>query len=106
VEAANPFFEQPVLNGPYDQPARHWELDVSGQPTQQIIPNRRRAEFITPIPKPRKRKGAKDQEAIVFNEGSDLSTSAQQYSTPSRSSFRTAMSLSEAKVEFHRQEAN
>jgi hypothetical protein len=31
------------------EPKRHWELDEQGQPTQQIIENRRRAEFITPI---------------------------------------------------------
>ena len=79
VEAANHFFEHPVLNGPYDQPARHWELDRSGQPTQQILLSRRRAEFITPIPKPRKRKGSGVQEAMVFNEGSGLSTATQQY---------------------------
>jgi type III restriction enzyme len=79
VEAANHFFEKPVLNGPYDQPARHWELDHLGQPTQRILPSRRRAEFITPIPKPRKRKGTGVQEAIVFNEGSNLSSATQQY---------------------------
>lgn len=33
----NRFFEQPILNSPYDYPVRHWELDSSGQPTQQII---------------------------------------------------------------------
>ncbi len=54
----NRFFERPILNSPYKYPAQHWELDATGQPTQQIIENRRRAEFITPIPKPRKRKGA------------------------------------------------
>ena len=54
----NRFFEQPILNSPYDYPARHWELDREGQPTQKIIESRRRAEFITPIPKPKKRKGA------------------------------------------------
>ncbi len=58
----NRFFEQPILNSPYDYPSRYWELDASGQPTQEIIENRRRAEFITPIPKPRKRKGAATQE--------------------------------------------
>ena len=55
----DPFFEQPILNSPYAFPTRHWELDPSGQPTQQIIPTRRRAEFITPIPKPKKQKGAR-----------------------------------------------
>jgi type III restriction enzyme len=75
----NRFFEKPILNSPYKYPAQHWELDASGQPTQKIIENRRRAEFITPIPKPRKRKGAAAQQAIIFDEGKGLSTAAQQY---------------------------
>ena len=75
----NPFFDHPVLNSPYAYPARHWELDDQGQPTQQIIESRRRAEFITPIPKPRKRKGSDAQQQLVFDEGKGLSTSAQQY---------------------------
>lgn len=54
----NAFFDQPILNSPYDYPARHWELDDQGQPTHKIIDARRRAEFITPIPKPKKQKGA------------------------------------------------
>ncbi|HVA64102.1 MAG TPA: hypothetical protein VNF74_10290 [Terriglobales bacterium] len=48
------FFEHPVLNLPYQCLARHWELDEDGQPTTKIIATRRTAEFITPIPKPRK----------------------------------------------------
>ena len=50
------FFLHPILNSPYEYPRRHWELDDTGQPTQAIIENRRRADFITPIPKPRKQK--------------------------------------------------
>ena len=76
---SNPFFEKPILNSPYECPQRHWELDAHGQPTQQIIERRRRAEFITPIPKPRKRKAAAAQEQIVFDEGKGLSTKEQQY---------------------------
>ena len=76
----NLFFEQPVLNSPYECPSRHWELDQDGQPTQEIINNRRQAEFITPIPKPKKRKGSSaDQAALVFDEGEGLSTEEQQY---------------------------
>lgn len=75
----NRFFEKPILNSPYTYPARHWELDKDGQPTQQIIENRRRAEFITPIPKPRKRKGSVNQTQLIFDEGKGLSTAAQQY---------------------------
>lgn len=33
----NRFFEKPILNSPYEYPARHWELDANGQPTQRII---------------------------------------------------------------------
>src|SRR6266545_1796590 len=75
----NPFFDHPILNSPYDYPAQHWELDDQGQPTHQMIESRRRAEFITPIPKPRKRKGSAAQQPIVFDEGQGLSTPEQQY---------------------------
>jgi type III restriction enzyme len=76
---SNLFFDKPVLNSPYAYPIRHWELDNQGQPTQQIIETRRKAEFITPIPKPRKRKGVAKQMDIVIDEGKGLSTQAQQY---------------------------
>ncbi len=75
----NQFFEKPILNSPYGYPARHWELDESGQPTQQITESRRRADFITPIPKPKKRKGKGDQASLVFDEGKGLSTAEQRY---------------------------
>jgi type III restriction enzyme len=75
----NPFFDHPILNSPYSYPERHWELDAQGQPTQKILERRRRAEFITPIPKPRKRKSSAVQQEIVFDEGKGLSTKAQQY---------------------------
>ncbi|MCC8987537.1 MAG: DEAD/DEAH box helicase family protein [Candidatus Contendobacter sp.] len=73
-----PFFERPILNSPYERPIQHWELDASGQPTQRIIANRRRAEFITPIPKPRRRKSV-EQNALLFDEGLGLSSREQQY---------------------------
>ncbi|NEV65187.1 BPTD_3080 family restriction endonuclease [Thiorhodococcus minor] len=75
----NPFFDQPILSSPYDYPARHWELDDQGQPTQKIIESRRRAELITPIPKPKKQKGAGQQVDLLFDEGLGLSTEQQQY---------------------------
>jgi type III restriction enzyme len=76
---SNPFFDRPILNSPYEYPKRHWELDADGQPTQKIIENRRRAEFITPIPKPKKRRAAIAQQDMVFDEGKGLSTAKQQY---------------------------
>lgn len=73
------FFEQPILNSPYERPSRHWELDEQGQPTGPIIETRRRADFVTPIPKPKKRKGAGTQAQFVYDEGKGLSTDEQQY---------------------------
>ena len=75
---SNAFFEHPILNSPYERPPRHWELDEAGQPTQKIIERRRSAKFITPIPKPKKRKAAA-QPAFIFDEGLGLSTKAQAY---------------------------
>lgn len=74
------FFEQPILNSPYEYPARHWELDEEGQPTGSIIETRRSAKFITPIPKPRKRKkGSAEQRQLVFDEGAGVSSDEQLY---------------------------
>ena len=73
------FFEKPVLNSPYEYPSRHWELDDNGQPTQRIVESRRRAEFITPIPKPKKQRGAAKQGDLLFDEGKGLSTAEQRY---------------------------
>jgi type III restriction enzyme len=78
LKMSNAFFDRPILNSPYEAPLRHWELDEQGQPTQRIIPERRKAEFITPIPKPKKRKDAV-QTQMVFDEGKGLSTEKQQY---------------------------
>ncbi len=50
------FFEQPILNSPYERPARHWELDENRQPTNQQVERRREASFITPIPPPKKQR--------------------------------------------------
>lgn len=75
---SNPFFERPILNSPYEYPRQHWELDDSGQPTQRLIDTRRKAEFITPIPKPRKQKGA-SQQKLDLDDGSGLSSAKQQY---------------------------
>jgi type III restriction enzyme len=71
------FFKRPILNSPYDYPAQHWELDSTGQPTQNVAASRRRADFITPIPKPKKRKTSQGELHLEDEKG--LSTANQQY---------------------------
>ncbi|MGD7653137.1 MAG: BPTD_3080 family restriction endonuclease [Verrucomicrobiales bacterium] len=56
---SNAFFEKPILNSPYFYPRFHWELDEDGQPTEKTIPERRKCSYVTPVPKPKKRKGKK-----------------------------------------------
>ncbi len=72
------FFNQPILNSPYNYPSRHWELD-HGQPTQQIVEKRRPAEYITPLPKPKKRKGQAEQASLLLDDDIGLSSQAQEY---------------------------
>ncbi|MCY4237647.1 MAG: nucleotidyltransferase domain-containing protein [Rhodospirillaceae bacterium] len=66
MEAGNRFFDRPILNSPYKSPGQHWELDGSGQPTNRIVNKRRDVSFITPIPGPKKGKGA--QHTLNFDE--------------------------------------
>ncbi|WP_204105272.1 MULTISPECIES: DEAD/DEAH box helicase family protein [Spirulina sp. CCY15215] len=76
----NVFFEQPILNSPYQYPGQHWELDPEGQPTNKIVSRRRRAEFLTPIPKPRKQKqqeGIQQELPLFDTEG--ISSESQTY---------------------------
>ncbi|WP_338039753.1 BPTD_3080 family restriction endonuclease [Luteibacter yeojuensis] len=71
------FFNQPILNSPYDYPSRHWELDDSGQPTQQIVESRRASSFISPIPKPRRHRG--EQATLALDEVENLADDGQRY---------------------------
>lgn len=56
------FFEDPILNSPYERPCRHWELDGAGIPTQRILASRRGTKLITSIPKPKQRGGKREQD--------------------------------------------
>ncbi|WP_186420138.1 DEAD/DEAH box helicase family protein [Bosea sp. CS1GBMeth4] len=84
------FFERPILNSPYAFPARHWELDADGQPTNRIIETRRRSDLITPVPKPKKRRQSGKQASFVLGADDDLSTQEQEYNpTPIINEVRT-----------------
>nr|VFJ90530.1 MAG: type III restriction enzyme [Candidatus Kentron sp. H] len=77
---SHPFFQRPIINSPYKPPNRHWEPDDRGQPTGQILEGRRPADFITPVPKPKKQKGSSEQQtSLPFHEGKGLSTETQRY---------------------------
>jgi type III restriction enzyme len=71
------FFDRPILNSPYDYPARHWELDESGQPTNQVIERRRSAQYVSPIPKTKKQRAG--QRDLLLPDATGLSTESQKY---------------------------
>jgi len=73
------FFERPILNSPYAYPARHWELDTDGQPTNRIIETRRRCELLTPVPRPQRRRRAPAQAELDIGHDEGRSTAEQQY---------------------------
>ncbi len=77
------FFEQPILNSPYAFPGRHWELDPDGQPTNNILDSRRSSAFVTPVPKPKKRRrgDAAKQSDLLLQDEEGISTADQQYQT-------------------------
>ena len=75
---ATSFFEQPILNSPYETPAQHWELDGDGQPTNKRVAERRAVDFVSPIPQPKKRGRA--QRRMVFDKAAEeLASGGQQY---------------------------
>jgi len=57
--------ENPVINSPYAEPARHFRV-VDGQVTGEIDPRRRPSEFFVPVAKPKK---ASPQLALQFGGG-------------------------------------
>ena len=72
------FFDGPILNSPYEYPARHWELDGTGQPTDRSVERRREVSFISPIPAARKHKNAQ-LELVADDRARQLATGNRQY---------------------------
>ncbi len=73
------FFDAPILNSPYVQPARHWELDENGMPTGRCFETRRMAKYLQPVPKPRKQKRATAKQSSFILGDERISTARQQY---------------------------
>lgn len=76
---AESFFERSILNSPYAYPDRHWQSDDDGQPTNNIFSRRRDSKFLTPVPKPQKRRRSADRPGFVFDSGHGLSSEEQEY---------------------------
>ena len=72
------FHQSPVLNSPYEVPARHWVLDEGRQPTDAVGEGRREVSFISPIPKAKKA-GGKQAQLALDAESEALETREQQY---------------------------
>ena len=74
------FFDHPILNSPYDPPSRYHALDDDGQPLEQPpIDGRRPCDFITPVPKPKRRSAKAAQASMVFEDADGLSDADQEY---------------------------
>ena len=40
------FRDNPIINGPFDKPQWHYELDQDGQPTGKKLPGRRESSHV------------------------------------------------------------
>ncbi|GHT00226.1 restriction endonuclease [Synergistales bacterium] len=88
----NPFFDQPILNSPYEQPAKHWELDeLTKQPTQRIVHKRRPVAYYSPIPRSRKQNDKAEQIRLDLIDAKGLSTAAQEYNVAIINQVRDAV---------------
>lgn len=73
------FFDAPILNSPYEYPARHWELGPDGQPTNALIEHRRKSAYYTPVPKPKKKKAKPQQVEMLLPDTEGISTQGDEY---------------------------
>lgn len=99
---SNPFYDHPILNSPYKCPTRHWELTREGVPTQNIKDSRRPADFITPIPKPRRQRVVQGT-LLTDKTAESISTKKQEYhkDTINRIRHHVAVWRSKPELEWH-----
>lgn len=65
---ATGFFEQPILNSPYEEPSLHHALDPKGQPLNLApVQGRRKCELISPVPASKKQ-GKRAKQEDLFSE--------------------------------------
>lgn len=74
------FFEQPILNSPYERPRLHHALDDQGQPIDAPpIQDRRPSKHLTPVPKSRLRRNNAQQAVLGLDDPDGTPTLDQQY---------------------------
>jgi type III restriction enzyme len=92
------FFEHPILNSPYSEPARHHALDDEGQPTDHPPQEGRRpSALLSPVPKSKKSRSKKPDDeqqnfGLYANDG--ISSVEQEYNpTPIINDIRGHLKL-------------
>ena len=86
------FYEQPILNSPYEEPTQHHALDEDGQPTDNPpIAGRRRSERISPVPKSKKQRSKSElnQKALDLHSDDGISSEDQEYGKPPVNEIRS-----------------
>ena len=69
------FAHNPILNSPYEYPARHWDMDENNQPTAKVNEFRRPSSLKSPIAAARRRGGMTQADLFAENEdGVDYGT--------------------------------
>jgi type III restriction enzyme len=78
------FYDNPILNSPYEEPALHHALTEDGQPINEPpIKGRRRSSRISPVPSPRKkRKNTAGQGKLDLHSPDGVSDETQEYADP------------------------
>jgi type III restriction enzyme len=73
------FFENPILNSPYEEPQWHHPMTDDGVPTDgPLLPGRRPSSRTTPVPKPRKDKGQGGQASLGLASGDGTDAESRQ----------------------------
>ena len=73
------FYDQPILNSPYEPPRRHHALDHDGQPIDEAPrPGRRESKLLTPILKAKKQAGNR-QGHLALTAEPETDASGQEY---------------------------
>ena len=75
-KSVSSFFENPVLNSPYEQPTRHWEMK-DNVPTGEIAESRRKSEYVTPIARAKKSPSSAEQGTLDFGDAQGIDIDAE-----------------------------